>query len=96
MFHLHDLLVDEAGVLLLDVLQLSVGRVGDLLLGVRAHADEVGDDLHGVDEFVIVTTLNRLYYTRLRRIVTCIGQNQKNQPNLDLYLVRRYKICHFP
>ena len=20
----------------------------------------------------------------------------KNQPNLDLYLVRRYKICHFP
>ena len=45
MFHLHDLLVDEAGVLLLDVLQLSVGRVGDLLLGVRAHADEVGDDL---------------------------------------------------
>ena len=21
--------------------------------------------------------------------------NQKNQPNLDLYLVRRYKICHF-
>ena len=33
---------------------------------------------------------------RLRRIVTCIGPNQKNQPNLDLYLVRRYKICHFP
>ena len=27
---------------------------------------------------------------RLRRIVTCIGPNQKNQPNLDLYLVRRY------
>ena len=34
--------------------------------------------------------------TRLRRIVTCIGPNQKNQPNLDLYLGRRYKICHFP
>ena len=34
--------------------------------------------------------------SRLRRIVTCIGPNQKNQPNLDLYLVRRYKICHFP
>merc|ERR1719264_2044443 len=33
---------------------------------------------------------------RLRHIVTCIGPNQKNQPNLDLYLVRRYKICHFP
>ena len=33
---------------------------------------------------------------RLRRIVTCIRPNQKNQPNLDLYLVRRYKICHFP
>ena len=33
---------------------------------------------------------------RLRRIVTCIVPNQKNQPNLDLYLVRRYKICHFP
>ena len=32
---------------------------------------------------------------RLQRIVTCIGPNQKNQPNLDLYLVRRYKICHF-
>ena len=29
---------------------------------------------------------------RLRRIVTCIGPNQKNQPNLDLYLVRRSKI----
>ena len=26
----------------------------------------------------------------------CIGPNQKNQPNLDLYLVRRYKICLFP
>jgi len=34
--------------------------------------------------------------SRLRRIVTCIGPNQKNQPNLDLYLVRRYRICHFP
>ena len=34
--------------------------------------------------------------TRLRHIVTCIGPNQKNQPNLDLYLVQRYKICHFP
>ena len=33
---------------------------------------------------------------RLRRIVTCIEPNQKNQPNLDLYLGRRYKICHFP
>ena len=28
--------------------------------------------------------------------VTCIGSNQKNQPNLDLHLVRRYTICHFP
>ena len=26
----------------------------------------------------------------------CIGQSLKSQPNLDLYLVRRYKICHFP
>ena len=34
--------------------------------------------------------------TRLRRIITCIGPNQKNQPNLDLYLVLRYKICLFP
>ena len=34
--------------------------------------------------------------SRLRCIVTCIGPNRKNQPNLDLYLVRRYKICHFP
>ena len=33
---------------------------------------------------------------RLRHIVTCIRPNQNNQPNLDLYLVRRYKICHFP
>ena len=32
----------------------------------------------------------------LRRIVKCIGPNQKNQPSLVLYLVRRYKICHFP
>ena len=31
-------------------LQLSVRRVRDLLLGVRAHADEVGNDLHGVHE----------------------------------------------
>ena len=37
-----------------------------------------------------------LEHSRLRRIVTCIGPNQKNQPNLDLYLDRRYKICHFP
>ena len=29
---------------------------------------------------------------RLRRIVMCIGPNQKTQPNLDLYLVQRYKI----
>ena len=27
---------------------------------------------------------------RLRCIVACIGPNQKIQPNLDLYLVRRY------
>ena len=26
----------------------------------------------------------------------CIGPNQKNKPNLDLYLVWRYTICHFP
>ena len=32
---------------------------------------------------------------RLRHFVACIGPNQKSQPNLDLYLVRRYKICHF-
>ena len=43
------------------------------------------DDGHGVK-----------VYARLRRIITCIGPNQKNQSNLDLYLVRRYKICHFP
>ena len=36
------------------------------------------------------------WIARLWRIVTCIEPNQKNQPNLDLYLVRRYKICHFP
>ena len=40
--------------------------------------------------------LSQQLLARLRRIVTCIGPNQKNQPNLDLYLVRRYKICHFP
>ena len=32
----------------------------------------------------------------MRHIVTCIGPNQKNQPNLYLYLVRRYTICFFP
>ena len=32
----------------------------------------------------------------LRRIVTCIRPNQKNQPNLDLCPVQRYTICHFP
>ena len=37
-----------------------------------------------------------MLHARLRRIVTCIGPNQKNQPNLDLYLVRRYKICPLP
>ena len=26
----------------------------------------------------------------------CIGLNQKIQPNFDLYLIRKYKICHFP
>ena len=35
-------------------------------------------------------------WPRLRRIVACNGPNQKNQSNLDLHLVRRYKICHFP
>ena len=34
--------------------------------------------------------------SRLRHNVACIGPNQENQPNLDLFLVRRYKICHFP
>ena len=33
---------------------------------------------------------------QLWRIVTCIGPNQKNQTNLDLYLVRRYIIAIFP
>ena len=37
-----------------------------------------------------------LFLSRLQRIVTCSGPNQKNQPNLYLYLVRGYKICHFP
>ena len=32
----------------------------------------------------------RTVEARLRRIVTCIGPNQKNQPNLDLYLYLRY------
>ena len=35
-------------------------------------------------------------WSMLRRVVTCIGPNQKNQPNFDLYLVQGYKICHFP
>ena len=30
--------------------------------------------------------LSSRHGARLRRIVTCIGPNQKNQPNLDLYL----------
>ena len=34
--------------------------------------------------------------SRLRHNVACIGPNQKNQPNLDLFLVRRYNIFHFP
>ena len=34
--------------------------------------------------------LYNLQWSRLRRIVTCIGPNQKNQPNLDLYLYLRY------
>ena len=33
--------------------------------------------------------------SRLQRIVMVISPNQNNQPNLDLYLVRRYTICHF-
>ena len=35
-------------------------------------------------------------WPRLWRIVTCNGPNQRNQSNLDLYLVQRYTICHFP
>ena len=41
----------------------------------------------------------RIYHyrhARLQCIVMCIGPNQKNQPNLNLYLVRRHKICHYP
>ena len=49
-----------------------------------------------VSQVVKSNPSSRLFCIELRRIVTCIGSNQKNQPNLDLYLVRRYKICHFP
>ena len=45
------------------------------------------------------TTPPSTFYKTLQQscdIVTCIGPNQKNQPNLDLYLFQRYKICHFP
>ena len=31
-----------------------------------------------------------------RQVELYILLTSKNQPNLDLYLVRRYKICHFP
>ena len=41
---------NEPWVLLLDILKLPVGRVADPLLRVSGHADEVGDDLHGVDQ----------------------------------------------
>ena len=34
--------------------------------------------------------------TRYTIIFMCIGLNQKIQPNFDLYLIRKYKICHFP
>ena len=34
--------------------------------------------------------LSSRHGARLRRIVTCIGPNQKNQPNLDLYLYLKY------
>ena len=37
-----------------------------------------------------------LSHARLRRIVSSILPNQKNQPNLDWYLFRGYKISHFP
>ena len=45
---------------------------------------------------MFILLLGETWVPRLLHIVTCIVPNQKNQPNLDLYLVRRYKICHFP
>ena len=54
----------------------------------------------GDSRFANANLKDKLFYyyyclfSRLRRIVTCIWPNQKNQPNLDLHLVRRYKICH--
>ena len=46
--------------------------------------------------FTLTNSHNKQQWVATYRHVTCIGPNQKNQPNLDLYLVRRYKICHFP
>ena len=55
------------------------------------------DKIHVCPKIRIVGKLTSKVASRNRAcIVVCIGANQKNQPNLDLYLVRRFTICHFP
>ena len=43
---MHELHVDEAGILLLNLLELAVRRVGDPLLAVGAHTDQVRNNLN--------------------------------------------------
>ena len=50
---MHELHVDEAGILLLDFLQLPVGRVRHALLAVRGHADQVRYNLNGIERVTI-------------------------------------------
>ena len=55
------------------------------------------DKIHVCPKIRIVGKLTCKVASRnLACIVVCIGANQKNQPNLDLYLVRGFTICHFP
>ena len=55
------------------------------------------DKIHVCPKIRIVGKLTSKVASRnLACIVVCIGANQKNQPNLDLYLVRGFTICHFP
>ena len=74
---------------------LPTTQASDVKIGLSVGTDGVNSREGGLAE-VFVGCISRVPLTRLRRIVACIWPNQKNQPNLDLYLVRRYKICHLP
>jgi hypothetical protein len=58
---LHELHVDETGILLLDLLELPVRRVGHPGLAVRRHADQVRHDLEQSIHPLIHQSINNHY-----------------------------------